>query len=264
MRLEMVRKSALEADPHKPPILFIHGAYHAAWAWERYQAYFAERGYSSIAISVRGHGVSEGMATIEKATLTDYLADVEEVLSTFETPPIVIGHSLGAVLIRTLLERHTFPAAVLIGTPTRSSLLFGIMMLLRKYPLKTLQTLFTSDLQYLYGVKAVLSFLFYNKEKDATLVGEYVARNLAQKESTKFAMETIMQRIRPYTGKTPVLVLEAEYDESTNEKFMNELGRFYEATTHMIKGVPHVMMLATEWENGAEVIAEWLKKKLST
>lgn len=264
MRLEMVQKSALEADPHKPPILFIHGAYHAAWAWEKYQAYFAERGYSSIAISVRGHGASEGTTAVEKATLTDYLADVEEVLSTFETAPIVIGHSLGAVLIRTLLERHTFPAAVLIGTPTRSSLLFGIMMLLKKYPLKTLQTLLTGNLRYLYGVKTVLSSLFYNKEKDATLVEEYVARNLAQKESTKFAMETIMQRFQPYTGKTPVLVLEAEYDESTNEKFMNELGRFYGATTQMIKGVSHVMMLASQWRSGAEAINDWLEDELST
>lgn len=259
----MVRKDALD-DVGNPPILFIHGAYHAAWVWERYQAYFAERGYSSIAMSVRGHGASEGSKDVGNATLNDYLADVEEVLATLQTPPIIIGHSLGAVLVRMLLERHTFPAAVLIGTPTRGSLLFGIMMLVRKYPLKTLLMLITGNLQYLYGVKEVLSFLFYNKEKDTTLVEEYVARNLAQKESTKFALQTIFQSFPPYRGRTPVLALEAKYDESVNEKLMNDLGRFYGATTHMVTGVPHVMMLASEWKNGAEVINDWLEDELST
>ncbi len=39
------------------PILFVHGAFHGAWAWEEYfLPYFADKGYEVHALNWRGHG----------------------------------------------------------------------------------------------------------------------------------------------------------------------------------------------------------------
>ena len=53
----------LTYDEHmtqRSPIFFVHEAWHAAWCWENFLPYFANRGYAAYAVSLRGHGTSEG------------------------------------------------------------------------------------------------------------------------------------------------------------------------------------------------------------
>merc|ERR1719335_2137859 len=47
-----------DSDPSKPPIVMLHGSYHAAWAWENFFQYFGNLGHSCYALSFRGHGGS--------------------------------------------------------------------------------------------------------------------------------------------------------------------------------------------------------------
>ena len=43
-------------DSQKPPLLFVHGAYHGAWCWdEHFLDFFAAKGYRSVAVTLRGH-----------------------------------------------------------------------------------------------------------------------------------------------------------------------------------------------------------------
>ena len=36
----------------RPPLIFIHGAWHGAWCWERFLDYFAARGYPCYAVDL--------------------------------------------------------------------------------------------------------------------------------------------------------------------------------------------------------------------
>jgi pimeloyl-ACP methyl ester carboxylesterase len=49
----------LSASPSTPPscspVLFIHGAFHGAWAWEKFMLYLADAGVASYALSFAGH-----------------------------------------------------------------------------------------------------------------------------------------------------------------------------------------------------------------
>src|SRR5205823_4564509 len=85
----------------RPPVLFVHGTGCGAWIWERWQTYFADRGYATTAVSLRGHGRSKG--SYRSATVSDYVADVRQVLATFHDPPVLVGHSLGARLIQLIV-----------------------------------------------------------------------------------------------------------------------------------------------------------------
>src|SRR3954449_12395377 len=69
----------LEAGPEGPPagapILFIHGAFGGAWMWrEIFMPYFARRGRAVAALSLRGHGASEGRAERRETRLPGHPA----------------------------------------------------------------------------------------------------------------------------------------------------------------------------------------------
>ena len=61
-----------------PPLLFIHGSGHAAWCWaEHFLDYFADRGFDANALSLRGHGGSNGRDRLRWTSIADYVEDVE-------------------------------------------------------------------------------------------------------------------------------------------------------------------------------------------
>src|SRR5476649_2140141 len=59
-RLEVLSR-APTTSRNAPPLLFVHGAWHGAWCWdEHFLGYFSKRGFSAHAVSLLGHGESEG------------------------------------------------------------------------------------------------------------------------------------------------------------------------------------------------------------
>ena len=60
MQLEIIHRSPAEPT-QKPPILCIHGAYHAAWCWEEnFLPHFAALGYETAAVSLRNDALTAG------------------------------------------------------------------------------------------------------------------------------------------------------------------------------------------------------------
>jgi pimeloyl-ACP methyl ester carboxylesterase len=106
-----------EGEAARAPILFIHGAFGGAWMWrEVFLPYFARRGHATAALSLRGHGVSEGRAKLRETRLSDYCADVRRALAEFEHPPIVVAHSLGGLLAQLLIGREQMQALALLAS----------------------------------------------------------------------------------------------------------------------------------------------------
>lgn len=58
LKMEVIeQKSVKEKDPDKknPPLVFIHGSYHAAWCWaEHWLPFFSACGFDCYAISLLG------------------------------------------------------------------------------------------------------------------------------------------------------------------------------------------------------------------
>jgi pimeloyl-ACP methyl ester carboxylesterase len=109
-----------------PPTICIHDAFGGAWMWEEFLRIMAEHGHHAAAISVRGHGMSEGRQALRSATLAHYAADVLRALAEFSEPPIVVAHSLGALLAQRLLGRTAIRALVMLAPlPPEGMLLIG-------------------------------------------------------------------------------------------------------------------------------------------
>ena len=61
MDLELISRTPTGRPTQATPLLFVHGVYTGAWVWDEYfLPYFAAQGYESHAVSLRGHGGSDG------------------------------------------------------------------------------------------------------------------------------------------------------------------------------------------------------------
>ena len=72
MNLEIVSRYPV-TNRHQVPLLFIHGALHGAWCWDvHFLNYFAQHGYASHAVNLRGHGNSDGREALRWARIADF------------------------------------------------------------------------------------------------------------------------------------------------------------------------------------------------
>src|SRR5882757_10409654 len=83
LMLEVIDKGSC-SESHPAPLLFVHGAWHAAWCWdEHFLDFFADKGYRALAVSLRGHGSSPTPKPLRSCSVADYVADVASVADSF-------------------------------------------------------------------------------------------------------------------------------------------------------------------------------------
>jgi len=121
--LEVIDKGHC-SDAHPTPVLFVHGALHAAWCWdEHFLNFFADNGYRVLALSLRGHGCSPTSKRLRSCSIADYVEDMCSVADSLPATPLVTGHSMGGFIVQKYLETHRAPAGVLMASePPRGHL----------------------------------------------------------------------------------------------------------------------------------------------
>ena len=83
---------------HETPILFVHGAWHGAWCWQpHFMPYFADQGYAVYAVSLRGHGNSDGRSSVRWHRIKDYVEDLGNAVARMPRRPVLVGHSMGGL-----------------------------------------------------------------------------------------------------------------------------------------------------------------------
>jgi pimeloyl-ACP methyl ester carboxylesterase len=114
MDLEVIERG--DSTRAGPALLFVHGFWQAAWTWDEYvMPQLAERGHHCVAVSLRGHGGSDGK--IRGSSIADYVVDVGSVVGTLPEPPVIIGHSMGGFTTQHYLAAGNPAKAVVLVSP---------------------------------------------------------------------------------------------------------------------------------------------------
>src|SRR5450432_1256841 len=160
----------------KPPLLFVHGGYCDAWCWDPFfLPWFAARGYAAHALSLRGHGASGGRDSLFVAGLDDYVADVEHVAATLPSPPVLIGHSMGAAVVERLLTTRPIRAAALMA-PVPPGGLGPVASRLLAWQPEYLGNMQRLDAPHLSGdVQAALAPMYFSGTIDPKILTEAFA-----------------------------------------------------------------------------------------
>lgn len=259
MKLKVITQKA-DVESDRAPLLFVHGACHAAWVWdEHFLPYFAAHGFDAHAVSLRGHGGSEGRETLRRTSVADYVSDVAQVAASFTRPPVVIGHSLGGLVVQKYLEKHDAPAAVLIApSPVTGMIKSGIPIFL-KHPLLFTKVILTGDVLALYGTTRRAKEFLFSPTMDERKIADYVKR-LGQ-ESQRACFDMLLNLPHPARIKTSMLVLGAGEDRVVLTSEIERTAQAYGADVKIFPGMAHDMMLGDGWEDVANFMLEWLVAK---
>ena len=77
--------------------VLVHGAFSGAWAWERMIAPLEAAGHVVDTLDLPGSG--DDQTPVEEVTLARYAAAVVEVLERRPEPAVLVGCSMGGVVI---------------------------------------------------------------------------------------------------------------------------------------------------------------------
>ncbi len=258
MRLETITRLP-QTQTHATPLLFIHGMWHGAWCWDEFfLPFFAEQGYRAAALSLRGHAGSEGK--IRGSTIADYVADVEQVARTFETHPVLIGHSMGGFITQKYLETHNAPAAVTLASSPHFGLWRGFGRVLRRDPRIVLKAFLTWNMRPVVETPTGARWAFFSENfPEADLLKYHAKMN---DESFRMFLDLLgLNLAHPKKVKTPLLILGAEKDTVIAPRDVHDTARAYGVKGEIFPNMAHDMMLEAGWKSVAERILSWLQEK---
>lgn len=259
MKLELISKYP-SSSAHSTPLLFIHGAQHAAWCWDvHFLDYFTQHGYAAHAINLRGHGHSEGREGLRWMRIADYVDDVATAVRQLPNPPILIGHSMGGFIIQKYLENHIAPAAVLLSSPSPAGLLPTSLRIARRRPLVFAHVSLTFSLMPLIAAPELAREAYFSDDIPDDQLASYWKQ--MQDESYRAFLDMVALDLpKPHKVKTRMLVLGVARDNMLSAGEIRATARAYGAPYDIIAGVAHDSMLELRWQTVADRILDWLGK----
>jgi pimeloyl-ACP methyl ester carboxylesterase len=252
-------------ESHRPPVLFVHGAWHGAWCWdEHFLNFFADKGYRSLAVSLRGHGKSRAPRPMQFCSIADFVADVDSVARTLPRRPVVVGHSMGGFVVQKYLESRDAPAAVLLASVPPSGITGFLLRRFQRHPWLTAGNMaITKSLRSVGGTPDLARETFFSRWTPDADVARYTAR-LDEEYVGKLVLDMLWLDLpRPHLVWDPLLVLGAEHHVCFTQREVRATAASYHTDAEIFPGMGHDMMLEPGWAAVAERIHAWLDATLS-
>jgi pimeloyl-ACP methyl ester carboxylesterase len=234
----------------KETIVFVHGMAHGAWCWEEHFIPFFEKlGYNCVAFDLPGHEV-QGSTRRISYSLGDYVEALHRVVANQEAPPIIIGHSMGGMILQHFLKKGICKKAILLASVPPSGVLMASLRVLTKFP-GAIPYLFQLNL---LGVFKKYPQLMFN---DPDLCVRYSPKMCSE---SFIAYLGLMLPVF-HQSSAPILVVGGSKDGLISVQEFANTAKHYKAQLEIIEGGSHDLMLDKDFEKTAEVIKSRLEEK---
>lgn len=260
MRLEVVSRHP-ESPTTQTPLLFVHGAWHGAWCWsEHFLDYFVTRGYSVYALSLRGHGASDGRERLRWWRVADYVADIRQVVAGLPQPPVIIGHSMGGFVVQKYLETDPARAAVLLASVAPHGILVRFLRFVLRHPLAGLKVVLGLSPYQVVGTPALAREMLFSPDLSPA-TAEIYFRQLQKESFLAFVDMMLLNLGRPERVTTPVCVLGGSADQTILTPDVEATARAFRTTARLLPDISHDAMLDPRWQTAADAISAWLQEQ---
>ncbi|MEO0897529.1 MAG: alpha/beta hydrolase [Bacteroidota bacterium] len=264
MQVESIQAKGLAylntANPSSslPPIILVHGAYHDGTVWEdNFMKYFYVKGHDVNAIHLKDPERVHKISTLFAYRLKDYVDKLDKLVSKMDRPPILIGHSMGGLVIQRFVSEtsHQIHGLCLLASlpPFGLKHTFGYML---RHPLVMLAyTSLTLNPSFAQKYPPPVEILSKRVSKDQRKkFGTHIVR-----ESSLALFDCFFPNINTdQVKKIPMVIFGATLDNLALAKDVKKTGEIYGVEPRIFEGAGHALMMEPEWEDIAEEIHEKL------
>lgn len=252
----------------KGHILLIHGTWCNGGNWGNFADELRSRGFTVHTPSLRHHG-SPGQdlwlnaQKVAKVGLLDYVSDLAAIVDTMDSAPVIVGHSMGALIAQLLAARRPNKGVVLLGpAPTAGMLALNpkpLLLWLRYLP----QWLLGKPM-YPCSWAAWESLICNSLPKD---ISESYYRTLGAESGTAYFQMALWFLDRKRAAKvdfkaitSPVLVVTGSEDKCTAPEWGRKTAKRYgsRSTYVELSGSDHMMTVGPFMLKTLAAIDQWL------
>src|SRR5262245_59959197 len=115
-------------------ILLVHGAWHTPSCWDGFVGRLTEAGHEVRTAQLRGHDPDAKPDARLPHRIRDYVTDLHTEVEKYDKPPVLVGHSMGGLVVQKYLERHNAPAAVLMAPVPPGGVTMATMRFAWRHP----------------------------------------------------------------------------------------------------------------------------------
>ena len=259
MQLELL--SAVPASrTRKMSILLVHGICLGAWVWEdNFLPYLADEGFPSYALSLRGHGESDGGDGTRFWRLKDFSEDLDWAVRQIDGPIVIVAHSMGGGVAQYYLRQGGRVAGlVLMASVPPYGLMRASLSMYNRNP---------SLWDELYKARS-------GRIGDVDL--GILERGLFSRPIAPGDRKQLIRRLSPpalrasieLMGWPPIaplpwlspprLIVGGERDNLIPPTDVYLTGAYYGVAPIIIPDCAHAIMLESQWQQAAEQIRAWL------
>lgn len=237
------------------PFLFVHGAWHGPWCWqEHWTGYFRDAGHHVETIELGAHDRPGDRARIW-TTIRGHVAEVRQRLAELGPRTVLVGHSMGGLIVQRVLEDSAAAGAVLLASVPRRGVLPATLRILRRAPWATFRSIATISLGPIVASEALARRAFFTPGTPDSVVQATFAR--LQNESFRSFLNMLVRTPRPSAVTTPVQVIAAEHDGFFTLAEQHDLARAYATRLHVVAGSGHDLMSDSHWSQAADEVLRW-------
>ena len=250
-----------------PPLLFVHGGYSNSLYWNvHFIPFFQAQGFDCYALDLSGHGASGGKKHLDDLSLNDYVDDLIFAISNFHAKPLLIGHSMGCVVIQRYLYSHPSAACAAIfiaPVPPSGTGMSALRLLINTPNFITELANATNGEPPNERTLAVMAKTYFSPKTSRETILNTI--HMIQPESTRAVTEMVALPPLPLFGRKPknlpVLFMGGSEDQVFPSSLLLITAVNWSGQTAIIKGAGHMLMLDPQWQDAALQIQAWINEK---
>ncbi len=243
------------------PIVMVHGAFCAGWAFDHFRLPFEAAGHRVIAPDLPGHESGPGRPMVAGRSMSDYARAVRRVIDEQPGLPILIGHSMGGLVAQMAATRSPVAGLILLapscpwgvsGSTAEEAISAVSLYALGPYWALPVDPDYASAERYLFDRLGRAE----RRETFARLTPE----------SGRALWETLNWWLDPFatthvgasTIRVPVLAIAGELDAIHPPATVRSISSRLGGETLVFPGMSHWLVGEPGWERVADACLEWI------
>jgi pimeloyl-ACP methyl ester carboxylesterase len=202
---------------------------------------------------------SDGHKNINQWRLADYVADVAAVVAKLPAPPVLIGHSLGGVVVQKYLQHAPAAGGILLASSPLTGMVSASFRMMLRHPAPILKMFFGFNMLH---ARPAFETVFFSEDVPRERVNSYFAQ-MGNESFWAFMDVALIDKPNPKLVSTPMLVIGGEKDSSIPTAVNEALASAYGVKLETFPAT-HDMMLDPNWKLVADCILAWIQGQLGS